>query len=378
MDNCPTVSNSAQTNTDGDTEGDACDNDDDNDGIDDNVDTAPLVVSSLFDDTGIGGTTTGSISGAATVVDAANPLGVEISATGAASATACDGASTFTLTAGDSLVVTCSSVILTVLVGPVEATLIGDDGTVATTSLDDGDAVTFDPVTLTFEVPAESDPVVVVIDGTEITVEPGEVLSASPRSLLELALEQLTPHVEESKRIEKAVEEIEKALDDDLWIDDFHVDPKDGDKVFKRTRDAVKELTRLLEGKGKDKDISAEAQEWAQMAIDELALANRILATTLLSDLDGVVAADPKRQDKVDKELAKAEEELAEGDSERDEDDLVKAMEHYRKAWDHANKAAQEAVKEPKKGDDDGSSDDEDSDDEGSDDSDDDSKSDDG
>ena len=156
------------------------------------------------------------------------------------------------------------------------------------------------------------------------------------------------------------------------------MDPKDGDKVFKRTRNAVKELTKLLEGKGKDKDVSVEAQEWAQMAIDELALANRILATTLLSDLDGTVAVDPKRQDKVDKELAKAEEELAKGDSKRDEEDLEKAMEHYHKAWDRASKAAKEAVKEPKKGDDDGSSDDEDSDDEDSEDSDDDSKSNDG
>ena len=42
-DNCPTTSNAAQTNTDGDSQGDACDSDDDNDGIADGSDNCPLV-----------------------------------------------------------------------------------------------------------------------------------------------------------------------------------------------------------------------------------------------------------------------------------------------------------------------------------------------
>ena len=186
VDNCPTVSNAAQTNTDGDTEGDACDDDDDNDGIDDNVDTAPLVVSSLFDDTGIGGTTTGSISGAATVIDAANPLGVEISAMGAASGSACDGDSTFTLTAGDSLTVTCGSVTLSVLVGPIEATLLGDDGTVATVSLDDGFEITFEPETLEITAsPDNPDDVTITVDGSEVVVEPGEESFVTPEAAMD-------------------------------------------------------------------------------------------------------------------------------------------------------------------------------------------------
>ena len=39
LDNCPEVSNAAQTNTDGDSEGNACDLDDDNDGLLDVVET---------------------------------------------------------------------------------------------------------------------------------------------------------------------------------------------------------------------------------------------------------------------------------------------------------------------------------------------------
>ncbi len=41
-DNCPSISNPSQTNTDGDAQGDACDTDDDNDGIADANDCAPL------------------------------------------------------------------------------------------------------------------------------------------------------------------------------------------------------------------------------------------------------------------------------------------------------------------------------------------------
>ena len=46
-DNCPTVPNSDQANTDGDAEGDACDSDDDNDGLTDNFpDNCPEMVNS--------------------------------------------------------------------------------------------------------------------------------------------------------------------------------------------------------------------------------------------------------------------------------------------------------------------------------------------
>ncbi len=42
LDNCPSISNANQLNTDGDTQGNACDTDDDNDGVPDTKDNAPL------------------------------------------------------------------------------------------------------------------------------------------------------------------------------------------------------------------------------------------------------------------------------------------------------------------------------------------------
>lgn len=50
-DNCPTVANADQKNTDGDSQGDACDSDDDNDGINDASDNCPTVSNPGQEDT---------------------------------------------------------------------------------------------------------------------------------------------------------------------------------------------------------------------------------------------------------------------------------------------------------------------------------------
>jgi hypothetical protein len=79
QDNCPGVSNPAQTNTDADGQGDACDADDDNDGLPDTADACPTVASTSSDgcppagtgtDTGTGtGTDTGTGAGTGTGAD---------------------------------------------------------------------------------------------------------------------------------------------------------------------------------------------------------------------------------------------------------------------------------------------------------------------
>ena len=48
-----------------------------------------------------------------------------------------------------------------------------------------------------------------------------------------------------SKRIKKAIREINKGLDEKLWLDGFP-GPRQGKKIFDRERHAVKELMQLL------------------------------------------------------------------------------------------------------------------------------------
>ncbi len=81
-DNCPSLANSDQLDTDGDLFGNACDSNDDNDGIEDVVDTNPLVVSSDFSDGSTYGTISASGGWTVSVSDLPSPAGVRVSVTG--------------------------------------------------------------------------------------------------------------------------------------------------------------------------------------------------------------------------------------------------------------------------------------------------------
>ena len=145
----------------------------------------------------------------------------------------------------------------------------------------------------------------------------------------------------ESERIRKAVKWINRSLDPKLWVDETHLDPKHGKKVFDRQRRAVKELMRLVK---KPDNISADALVAAQGGINDLVAVARLLAVTLLDETRGVEAVDPRRQDRVDKKLAKAQEELDKGDAKAEAGKYDKAIDHYKKAWQHVGKAAKDAV----------------------------------
>jgi hypothetical protein len=100
--------------------------------------------------------------------------------------------------------------------------------------------------------------------------------------------------------------------------------------------------------KGKKHQISEEAQVAVGIAIEQLVKADRLLAEIQLDDARLLVPADPARQDKFEREIAKAEKELAKGDENRDDYKLGKAIHHYKKVWEHATRAIKEATKLPK------------------------------
>ena len=130
----------------------------DGDGIAAEVDTLPAQFSNDFSDVdpfgNSDGTTTGTITARGgqvlSVTDEPYPKGVLIladpSGSGAdATVVACGGITSLALSAGDWVVLTCSSAIIQVLEGTVEVSFFGADGELATSSLNAGNGLTFKP-----------------------------------------------------------------------------------------------------------------------------------------------------------------------------------------------------------------------------------------
>ena len=155
--------------------------DNDGNGIADAVNTGARGADSFSD-----GTTGGVISDRGdqilTVTDAADAGdGILIAAAASsrgpkpAAIAVCQGAAIISLDAGDIVIVTCGSVTIKVIAGMVEVTFVADDGTKATTSLGEGNELTFDAKTVVFEAPSTNpDTIVVQVEDGQISVAPGE------------------------------------------------------------------------------------------------------------------------------------------------------------------------------------------------------------
>jgi len=153
--------------------------DTDGDGIVNSIDPSPLdYTNNTFDD----GITSGSIvivngDQSLTITDEPNPAGVRVvssleSGPTPATITHCSSTVT-TITPGDDFIITCSSSIIEVIVGPVEAVLTGISGEVGTVSLNDGDKITFVPETFTFTNNG-STTFEIFVDGNPIQIAPGQ------------------------------------------------------------------------------------------------------------------------------------------------------------------------------------------------------------
>jgi len=131
------------------------------------------------------------------------------------------------------------------------------------------------------------------------------------------------------QKLDEAIKHLTKSLDTDLWLDETHLDPKHGDKVFNEEKDAVVKLVELL--KDKKSTLTDAQRAIVQSFIGRLVGADKALATVAYND---AVAAggDAKKIDKANDELSK-------GDARVSDNHFADAIEHYRNAWKHAIKA---------------------------------------
>ena len=155
---------------------DRVDNDLDNDGIPDMLDTMPTVFSNSFSDDA---TTFGTIESrgdqTVTITDQKDPAGVRVSAVGGddpAMVSSCGFEGTISFDSGDLVDITCGSVIINIISGPVDIAYTMDASTMDAT-LDTGASITLDFDSLTITNNSNS-PIIIVIDGVQTIIGPNE------------------------------------------------------------------------------------------------------------------------------------------------------------------------------------------------------------
>jgi len=88
----------------------------------------------------------------------------------------CGDSAIINLNAGDEIGVICSSVTIKVIKGTIDIEFLTSGGPI-TTTLDEGEELTFDPITLEITAPPENlEDVIVEIGGEQITISPGQTI----------------------------------------------------------------------------------------------------------------------------------------------------------------------------------------------------------
>jgi CSLREA domain-containing protein len=310
-------------------------------------------VSNNFHDRFVGGTTFGRIenrAGLALVVEPIYGVGVSITGDsgtpGPASLWLCNDASRTYVGVGQQVQAKCGSVTLTVLTGPITADLFADDGSTAIVVLDDDESMTFDPETNTVTAPEGQGDILLIVGSEEIIVPAGEtvVATTSPRAVLEGALASVASHADASNKVRNAATALERALNDRLWTDSWHLDPKNGQRVFDACKDAVEQIQDAIQERGRGQLDEAATTDLTDASADLVRLV-RLVARRAILDVEGAVALDESRQEKVDKAIASALATLADGDAASEAGNFGDAIAHYRKAWKDGQSALRELLK---------------------------------
>jgi hypothetical protein len=159
----------------------------------------------------------------------------------------------------------------------------------------------------------------VVVTNTVLTVLSGRGTTESVfRDLI--TLQSGVTNQEDSAKLAGAIRHLTQSLATTLWLDETHLQPTSGEKVFNGTKQAVQDLHRLLTfNKG-----SVAAPE-LQGLVNQLVQECRLLALVAIQDTISQ-SAGAKQVNQAESELAKGDQSIADGDFET-------GLDHYRNAW---------------------------------------------
>ena len=128
----------------------------------------------------------------------------------------------------------------------------------------------------------------------------------------------------------EALDHVDASLAPDLWIDERHLEPDEGESVFDEEKDAVRELTRFV-------DIGSEWTPEALLSIRHLVVADQVLAGVAIEE----GAAGCEKSD-CGNELEKAREAWSEAQRLLSDEQYEAGVSQYAKAWEAAQKALNE------------------------------------
>jgi len=155
------------------------------------------------------------------------------------------------------------------------------------------------------------------------------VTSPSPRQIKQQVLADMNALLatltdkEDKKKLEKAIDDLADSLNPSYWVDDNHLQPKKGQKVFNNEQDSVDVLAKLIKDK---KSVIPDAT--LQGFIDRQVAADRTLALTEINEATAAHGDSHK--------LAQARADFQDGDNFDATGKDDKAIGQYREAWKEA------------------------------------------
>jgi PKD repeat protein len=165
------------------------------------------------------------------------------------------------------------------------------------------------------------------------------------------------------KELDWVIKNINKSLYENWWLNETHLDSKNGSKVFIQELVAVAKMKVLIglncivmkilqkkiscyEKKNKDTtDLWAQyralktANAAYESALDRLIKADQMLAGTIIQDAMNTTVKNSKNQKHFDHWIDKAKDQINEAENDLAKDKHIQAISHYRLAWKYAQKA---------------------------------------
>jgi hypothetical protein len=171
----------------------------------------------------------------------------------------------------------------------------------------------------------------------------GGLASGPPRTTKQTVRNEIAAAIptatrkQDADRLRDAVKKLDESLDPDLWIDDYHPDPKDGQKVFDRERDAVHKLIEIQRDKNSQFDDTT-LQGW----IDDIVSADQEITKRARQDaLANPGGHDEDKYDKSTIEFGKALQAYDPDNPELSEGKPEESIGHLKNSW----KLALESIK---------------------------------